>query len=101
MKTQSRKHSHVDICLKEEVELGCAGFCEVEFIHNALPEANLAKINTSTDFFGKNSLKISQSWLCLLAAVNRKFHCYYRKCCLLLCIILIISFLIFPRISNP
>lgn len=51
--TQRRKLAHLETCLNEDVELGDTGFDDVTFIHNALPETHLEKIDTTTSFFGK------------------------------------------------
>ncbi|MEM0372620.1 MAG: type 2 isopentenyl-diphosphate Delta-isomerase [archaeon] len=51
--TQRRKIAHLEICLNKDVELGDAGFDDVTFLHNALPEVNLEETDTSTKFFGK------------------------------------------------
>ncbi len=53
--TRSRKGSHIDICLKKGVEakVKTAGFDDVDFFHNALPELDFAKLDTRTPFLGK------------------------------------------------
>lgn len=53
---QKRKTEHIRICLEEEVEVGAAGFERLRFVHNALPEIDFGKIDTSTEFFGKKLL---------------------------------------------
>ncbi|MFA5108310.1 MAG: type 2 isopentenyl-diphosphate Delta-isomerase [Candidatus Micrarchaeia archaeon] len=52
--TQERKDAHIKICEEENVQY-CqgAGFEDVLLVHNALPEADLAKINTCTNFLKK------------------------------------------------
>lgn len=50
---KERKNKHVQICLNDDVETGSAGFENYSFIHNALPEIDFAKIDTSTVFLGK------------------------------------------------
>ena len=53
--TAKRKVSHIDICVNEKVEAKrkTAGFEDIEFVHNALPEVNFEKIDVSTQFLGK------------------------------------------------
>ncbi|HUS60444.1 MAG TPA: type 2 isopentenyl-diphosphate Delta-isomerase [Nevskiaceae bacterium] len=51
--TAERKRDHLKICLGEEVEVGSAGFESYFFVHNALPEINFEKIDTSVRFLGK------------------------------------------------
>ena len=52
--TSRRKQEHIDICLHEDVEFRKSnGFEKYEFEHRALPELNLAEIDTSTVFLGK------------------------------------------------
>jgi len=53
MKIQKRKSDHIDICLNRDVELGGAGFEDVLLDHNALPELDLEKVDTSVRLFGK------------------------------------------------
>jgi isopentenyl-diphosphate delta-isomerase len=49
-----RKDEHISICLKEEVGFRKKnGFEKYDFVHQALPELNLADIDTSTTFLGK------------------------------------------------
>lgn len=50
---QKRKGEHLQICLKESVEVGTTGFENFRFIHNALPEIDFGKIDTSTKFLGR------------------------------------------------
>lgn len=51
---QSRKEQHVRICLEEDVQYARgAGFSDIEFLHNSLPEIDMGKIDISTSFFGR------------------------------------------------
>lgn len=50
---QKRKTDHIQICLRQEIETGLTGFEKYQFVHNALPEIDLEKIDTSTKFLGK------------------------------------------------
>lgn len=53
--TSRRKQEHIDICLNEDVAFRKSnGFERFEFEHQALPEMNLAEIDTGTEFFGKH-----------------------------------------------
>lgn len=53
--TSSRKQQHVQITLSRDVSFRgkSAGFDRFEFIHNALPELDLAQVDPSTTFLGK------------------------------------------------
>ncbi len=53
--TTSRKRDHVELTVKKDVAFRSktAGFEEWEFIHNALPEIDLAEVDPSTRFLGK------------------------------------------------
>ena len=52
--TSQRKDEHISICLEEEVSFRKKnGFEKYDFVHRALPELNLADIDTSTTFLGK------------------------------------------------
>lgn len=53
MKIASRKQDHLEICLTQSVEVGSTGFENYHFAHNALPEIDFAKIDTSVKFLGK------------------------------------------------
>ncbi|MFH1705481.1 MAG: type 2 isopentenyl-diphosphate Delta-isomerase [Patescibacteria group bacterium] len=53
---QEKKAEHIRICLEREVESGATGFERFRFIHNALPEIDFRKIDTSTEFLGKKLL---------------------------------------------
>lgn len=51
--TVRRKQNHLEICLTQPVEIGLTGFENYYFIHQALPEIDFAKIDTSVKFLGK------------------------------------------------
>ena len=53
--TQRRKSSHMKICSTEKVEFAdkTTGLECIDFIHNALPDLDLGKIDISCDIFGK------------------------------------------------
>lgn len=53
--TQDRKSSHLKICSTENVEFTgkTTGLEEIDFVHKALPELDLKKIDISCDIFGK------------------------------------------------
>ena len=48
--TSSRKLDHLRICAEKEVESGDAGFADVRFVHNALPECDMGKIDLKSRF---------------------------------------------------
>ena len=49
-----RKDEHIKISRENNVEyVQSSGFLDVELVHNALPEIDLAKINTKQEFLGK------------------------------------------------
>lgn len=50
--TSSRKLDHLRICAEEDVECGDAGFGDIRFVHNALPECDMATIDLSARFLG-------------------------------------------------
>jgi len=50
--TSSRKLDHLRICAEEPVESGDAGFADIRFVHNALPECDMASISLGTRFLG-------------------------------------------------
>jgi isopentenyl-diphosphate Delta-isomerase len=54
-RTTSRKKQHVDLTLTKDVRFRgkTTGLERLEFVHNALPELNLAEIDTRTRFLGK------------------------------------------------
>ena len=49
----NRKLDHLKIALSDSSQLGNPGFDDYRFIHNALPEIDFAKIDTTTTFLGK------------------------------------------------
>ncbi|MEX1139808.1 MAG: type 2 isopentenyl-diphosphate Delta-isomerase [Bacteroidota bacterium] len=53
--TSSRKQQHVEITLSRDVSFRgkTAGFERFDFVHNGLPELNLADVDPSTTFLGK------------------------------------------------
>ncbi len=52
--TQDRKKQHLDITLNKDITYRkTTGFENIEFIHNALPEADFGKIDTSVNFLGR------------------------------------------------
>jgi isopentenyl-diphosphate Delta-isomerase len=48
--TSSRKLDHLRICAEEDVECGDAGFEDIRFVHNALPECDMGAIDLSARF---------------------------------------------------
>ena len=50
--TSSRKLDHLRICAEEAVESGDPGFADVRFVHNALPECDMTKIDLTSRFLG-------------------------------------------------
>jgi isopentenyl-diphosphate delta-isomerase len=48
--TSSRKLDHLRICAEEDIERGDAGFSDIRFVHNALPECDMAVIDRRTRF---------------------------------------------------
>jgi isopentenyl-diphosphate Delta-isomerase len=48
--TSSRKLDHLRICAECEVESGEAGFSDVRFVHNALPECDMGSIDLQSRF---------------------------------------------------
>lgn len=50
--TSSRKLDHLRICAEENVECGDAGFGDIRFVHNALPECDMAEIDLSARILG-------------------------------------------------
>lgn len=50
--TSSRKRDHLRICNEQAVEYGYSGFEDVRLAHNALPECDMASVDTSTRFLG-------------------------------------------------
>jgi isopentenyl-diphosphate delta-isomerase len=51
--TSSRKLDHMRICAEEDVERGEAGFSDIRFVHNALPECDMAAIDRHTRFLSR------------------------------------------------
>jgi len=50
--TSSRKLDHLRICAEKDVESGDAGFSDIRFVHNALPECDMGAIDLRTRFLG-------------------------------------------------
>src|SRR5205807_3185186 len=55
MSVQRRKEEHLSICLKEEVEglSGQSGFDRFRFLHNALPEVDLAQVELDSRLWNR------------------------------------------------
>lgn len=54
MDIRSRKKEHVESARKKDVEYQqSAGFADVRFVHNSLPERDLADVDCSASLFGK------------------------------------------------
>ena len=51
--TSARKLDHLRICAEEDIERGDAGFSDIRFVHNALPECNMAAIDRRTRFLSR------------------------------------------------
>ncbi|OPY37187.1 MAG: Isopentenyl-diphosphate delta-isomerase [Methanoregula sp. PtaU1.Bin051] len=51
--TSSRKLDHLRICAEEDVERGDTGFSDIRFVHNALPECDMAAIDRRTRFLSR------------------------------------------------
>jgi isopentenyl-diphosphate Delta-isomerase len=51
-RTSARKLDHLRICLELPVEAGDAGFGDVRLVHNALPECDMDRVSTATEFLG-------------------------------------------------
>ncbi len=51
--TSSRKLDHLRICAEKDVESGDAGFGDIRFVHNALPECDMRSIDLRTRFLGR------------------------------------------------
>jgi len=51
--TSSRKLDHLRICAEKEVESGDAGFGDVRFVHNALPECDMGTIDLTSRFLNR------------------------------------------------
>jgi isopentenyl-diphosphate delta-isomerase len=54
--TSSRKLDHLMICAEEEIERGDAGFSDIQLVHNALPECDMAAIDRRTRFLSHTFL---------------------------------------------
>ncbi|MDD1684511.1 MAG: type 2 isopentenyl-diphosphate Delta-isomerase [Methanoregula sp.] len=50
--TSSRKLDHLRICAEKDVESGDAGFSDIRFMHNALPECDMGSIDLRSRFLG-------------------------------------------------
>jgi isopentenyl-diphosphate delta-isomerase len=48
--TSVRKLDHLRICAEEQVESGETGFSDIRFVHNALPECDMDKIDLTVKF---------------------------------------------------
>ncbi|MFH1684904.1 MAG: type 2 isopentenyl-diphosphate Delta-isomerase, partial [Candidatus Micrarchaeota archaeon] len=54
-KTESRKKDHVELVIEKGAQYEkTTGFEKIEFVHNALPEVSLEKIDLSMKFLGYN-----------------------------------------------
>jgi isopentenyl-diphosphate delta-isomerase len=51
--TSSRKLDHLRICAEKEVESGDAGFGDIRFVHNALPECDMGAIDLTARFLNR------------------------------------------------
>lgn len=51
--TSSRKLDHLRICAEEDVVCGDTGFSDIRFVHNALPECDMGRIDLSARFLGR------------------------------------------------
>jgi len=50
--TSSRKLDHLRICAEKDVESGNTGFDDIRFVHNALPECDMGRIDLHCRFLG-------------------------------------------------
>ncbi len=48
----NRKLEHLTLCTAEDVESGRAGFDDMHFVHNALPEVSKSTLDTTAPFLG-------------------------------------------------
>lgn len=53
MQIKRRKLDHLEICANSPVEIGSTWLEDATLVHDALPELDLADIDTSTEFLGK------------------------------------------------
>ena len=54
MDIRSRKRDHVESARRTDVEYSFpAGFADVRFVHNSLPEMDLDRVDSSATLFGK------------------------------------------------
>jgi isopentenyl-diphosphate delta-isomerase len=51
--TSSRKLDHLRICAENAVESGDAGFDDIRFVHNALPECDMGTIDLTSRFLNR------------------------------------------------
>jgi isopentenyl-diphosphate Delta-isomerase len=51
--TSSRKLDHLRICAEKDVECGDAGFGDIRFVHNAMPECDMRSIDLRARFLGR------------------------------------------------
>ena len=52
--TSSRKLDHLRICAEEEIESGDTGFCDIRFVHNALPECDMGAVDLTARFLNRS-----------------------------------------------
>lgn len=76
-KTSGRKDDHINICLKETVESISkdTGFCDVEFVHKALPGIDFKDVDLKTTFLGfKLNAPIMITAMTGGSALGKKFN---------------------------